>query len=488
MAENLFFDKRYILHETLGQGGMGVVYRATDRLTGQIVALKRITMPPNRLMFAACEHKNGGSHAAMAQEFRSLALLRHPNIISVFDYGFEELCCPYFTMEYLDKAQTIIEAGKGQSIPERVNLLVQVLQALVYLHRQGILHRDLKPENILVQAGQVRLLDFGISTVIGQGRNNGEQTIAGTLAYMAPELLAGEPASTASDLYAVGVLAYELLAGQPLYDSRNIAVLMKEILGKPLKPLLAGLEGDIAVILERLLTRKKGYRYEDAHEVIKDLAGATHQPVPLETVEIQQGSLQSARFTGRETELAHLTTLMKMTLQGQGSVWLIGGKSGVGKSRLVDELRIQALVEQILVVRGWAVNERNSPYQVWRDVLPRLILQDNLSDEEASALKPLVPNINNLLGREILATPLLDPQASQARLLRTVSNIFQRQTQLVLVILEDLQWARPESLALLNHLKQIVPKLPVLIIGNYRDDERPDLPDILAGINVLKIK
>lgn len=293
MAENLFFDKRYILHETLGQGGMGVVYRATDRLTGQIVALKRIIMPPDRLMFAACEHKNGGSHAAMAQEFRSLASLRHPNIIKVFDYGFEEMCCPYFTMEYLDNAQTIIETGQGRSIPERVNLLGQVLQTLVYLHRQDILHRDLKPENILVQNQHVYLLDFGISFVIEGNQNGGDQTIAGTLAYMAPELLAGDPASPASDLYAVGVIAYELLTGHPLFDNHNLIALMNEILYKPLKPLLADLKYEIRPVLERLLARQRRYRYADAHEVMRDLATATPQLVSKKTVDGQKGFLQT---------------------------------------------------------------------------------------------------------------------------------------------------------------------------------------------------
>src|SRR5258707_8957613 len=153
--------KRYILLEKLGKGGMGVVFKAIDRLTRQPVALKRVS--GGALLIRSGE-ESFDRRLALAQEFQTLASLRHPHIISVLDYGFDAQNQPYLTMDLLDRPQTILEIGwRTHSLLTKVNFLVQTLQALAYLHRRGILHRDLKPGNILVTKGQIKLLDFGLS-------------------------------------------------------------------------------------------------------------------------------------------------------------------------------------------------------------------------------------------------------------------------------------------------------------------------------------
>jgi ABC-type oligopeptide transport system substrate-binding subunit len=197
--------------------------------------------------------------------------------------------------------------------------------------------------------------------------------------------------------------------------------------------------------------------------------------------------LQAAKFVGRDAELAQLSGALDATLAGQGSGWLVGGESGVGKSRLADELRTLALVRGAQVLRGQAVSEGGSPYHLWRDALRWLALTTELAQEQASVLKPLVPDIAELTGFDVPDPPPLDPQATQARLLQVVGEAFGRQERPAVVILEDLQWARSESLAMLNRLTQGVSNLPVLTIGNYRDDERPHLPDELPGMHVLKL-
>ncbi|HYO70229.1 MAG TPA: serine/threonine-protein kinase, partial [Archangium sp.] len=135
---------------SLGHGGFGSVYLARDRLGG-LVALKQLHPGPYRRALQ------------LAREFELLASLRHPNIISVLDYGFDGQQRPYLVLEFLDGAQTLTEAGWEQPRKVQAELLNQMLQALLYLHRRGIIHRDLKPANVLVADGQVKLLDFGLA-------------------------------------------------------------------------------------------------------------------------------------------------------------------------------------------------------------------------------------------------------------------------------------------------------------------------------------
>src|SRR5215475_12674592 len=153
---------RYDLINELGHGGFGSVYRALDRLTGRVLTIKRMRVAPG---------SEGGSvemRRTLAQEFRVLASLRHPNVITVFDYGFGEDREPYLVMDLEEHASTILEAGRGEPVAVQAELLVQTLRALLYLHRVGIIHRDLKPENVLVVRGQVKVLDFGLSVHRGE--------------------------------------------------------------------------------------------------------------------------------------------------------------------------------------------------------------------------------------------------------------------------------------------------------------------------------
>jgi hypothetical protein len=484
----VILNRRYILHEALGSGGMGIVYRATDRLNGQTVALKQVKTAPEALSFASKADGHTSLHLALAGEFRTLSSLRHPNIISVLDYGFDAARQPYYTMEYLPNAQTLIDAGKGGTRLDHLHLIVQMLQALVYLHRRGILHRDLKPGNVMITQGQVKVVDFGLSiTTKSPSVKHVTQTTAGTLAYMAPELFQGEPVSRASDLYAVGVMAYELFAGRHPFNVNNLAMLVNETLNKPADVRSIGLDEPLADVLERLLAKTEQDRYSDVGDVIRDLCQAADLPLPPETVAIRESFLQAAKFVGRDIEFSQLADALDEALAGHGSTHLVGGESGVGKSRLLDELRTLALVKGALVLRGQAVSEGGSTYHMWRDVLRWLSILTDLNDEEASILKALVPDLSDLLDRPIADAPVLDAQLTQKRLFVLTTELFRRQAQPLVVILEDLQWAGSESLAFLNHLKTQAVSLSLLLIGNYRDDERPHLPEEIPDTNVLKL-
>jgi eukaryotic-like serine/threonine-protein kinase len=475
--------RRYLLHESLGEGGMGAVFRATDRLSGQMVALKRVTTPSEALIFAS-RSADADFRRALAIEFKTLASLRHPNIISVLDYGFDDTRQPYFTMDLLQDAQTLFEAGHDLPRDKQVDLLIQVLQALAYLHRRGILHRDLKPGNILVVGGQVKVLDFGLSIGVQQEQGQG---IVGTLAYAAPEILAGEPHTIPSDLYSLGVIAYELFTGKRPFNAISISSLMHDIMHTLPDFNADAFDPRTTAVLDRLLSKQPSERFTSANEVIAAFGKVLGKTVSQETAATRESYLQAAQFVGREKELATLNAALDAAQRSEGSAWLVGGESGVGKSRLLDELRTDALVRGIPVLRGQAISEGGLPYQVWRDVLRWLCLQTEIGGLEASVLKAVVPDIGTLIGRDVPDAPEIDPLASQERLLSAITGLLERQTSPIALILEDIHWAGSESLAVFGWLSPRIAGLPVMLIANYRDDEKPNLSRELSDMKVLKL-
>ena len=472
---------RYQLYEFLGQGGMGTVYRVIDRLTGNDVALKMLTMSQQLLSVKSAFESSieKDLQLALAHEFQILASLRHPNIISVLDYGFEEMGRPYFTMTYLANAQTIVQAAKHKSTEERVDLLQQTLQALAYLHRRRILHRDVKPENVLVDGDSVRVLDFGLATGQEQDASSG-----GTLAYLAPEVLDGYVATEKSDLYAVGVIAYEIFAGQYPFDPTSLQVIDQILYEMPDIAQL-DVQPELAQIIGRLLQKKPEARFESVEACMAALNRAIGRHVTRENEAIRESYLQAAEFVGREQEMAQLQRALNAAKEGHGSAWLVGGESGVGKTRLLNEIRIQALVEGATVLRGQSVADVSDlTYQLWRDVIRRLILTSQLDSLAISVLQTIVPDIGVLLEQPVISPPPLEGQAGKQRLMSTITNLFEQQERWMLLILEDLQWVG-ESLDILLQLNRIVSHVPLLIIGSYQNDERPTLPEELLGMEHL---
>lgn len=471
--------ERYRLLEQLGEGGMGTVFRAYDRLTGQMVALKRVVASAEQLQFTtrSAEEDLG---LALAKEFQALASLRHPNIISVLDYGFDEQGLPYFTMELLDRPQTILDAGRNQPLDRQVDLLAQVLHALVYLHRRGILHRDLKPSNVLVVNGRVRLVDFGLAVEMTQTSD-----IGGTLAYIAPEILDRQAASPSADLYAVGVIAYELFAGRHPFEDADLAAMMERITHDP--PDLGPIPKPLTTIIQRLLAKSPEARYTDAYRVLLAISNATEQSLRLETTAIRESFLQAARLVGRESELGMLLDSLKQAVAGWGSAWLISGESGVGKSRLLNELRSRALVSGVLVLRGQGMSGGGLSYQLWREPMRRLALSIDLSDFEASVLKALVPDIGALIEREVEDLPELHSSAQHRRLALTILDVLRRIQKPTLLLVEDLQWTN-ESLRILSQVTPLAARLPLMIVGTYRDDDCPELPIPLPETRHVRLK
>jgi tetratricopeptide (TPR) repeat protein len=468
---------RYRILGYLGRGGAGSVWRAQDLLTSSLVALKRLhrtledlaRLPPggSATPSLAARHELALS---LAHEFQTLASVRHPHVISVLDYGFDAERRPYLAMDLLEDARHLVQAGTGQPLDVQVDLLVQTLKALAYLHRRGIIHRDLKPANVLVAHGQVRVLDFGLAV----GREHVHQAQpAGTPGYLAPELFEDQPPSEVTDLFSVGVMACQMMFGRLPHAGQVEAP--------------AGFPPALKAVLERLVSPDARRRPRGADEVITALCAATGRPVPSDSDATRESFLQAARYVGRGRELARLGGVLEAARVGHGGGWLVGGESGVGKSRLLEELRAMALVRGAVVMRGQAVATGGSPYQEWRPVLRWLSILTPLEEREASVLKPLVPDLEVLLGRAVPDPAELGAEMAQARLMQVVEDIFTRLPQPTVVILEDLQWAHSESLLLLARLVTRASGLRLLLLGSFRDDEAPDLPSRLPGMELLRL-
>ncbi len=474
------------------------MYRSRDRLTEEIVALKRaLQMPATLPGGTPVRHDSGGStpldgtttltvgktsarssekaqiaRLALASEFRVLSSLRHPNIVSVLDYGFQANGLPFFTMRLLNEPAGIVRAAQGQPLDLKFDLLFQMLQALSYLHRHGIVHRDLKPSNVLVTGRHVTVLDFGASGLP-------EHTVAGTSGFIAPEVLRGARPTPASDFYAFGRIACEMLTGLP--SNRSVP----ELRQAPYREALANL-GAVGEVVKTLLSPDPVQRhYSDANRLIADLARAAGREAPPETSAQRESYLKAAPLTGRHAELELLTSAVEAVIEGKGSAWLVGGESGIGKSRLLDEVRSRALVRGLLVLTGRAA-EIQAPYSIFRNSVLRLALVVSVTDEEAGVIKIVFPEIERVLARPIPDVSV-DPQVFQDRLIEVIVGLFARYKAPILLELEDCHLIA-ETVRVIPKLTEKVDTLPLLIIASFRDNERPQMASECRGMEQVRMK
>lgn len=480
-----YIKKRYRIDNLVGQGGMGEVYQTYDRLTGQTLALKRVTVPKKHLDVVTQAPASQSDNAILANEFRTLASLRHPNIISVLDYGFDEELRPFFTMDFLQNGIPIDEHLVDKPFSEKIKYSVEVLQALRYLHQRKILHRDLKPANVLVKNDRAYLLDFGLAIDTAYVTENDD--IAGTLAYLAPELFQGETPSIASDLYAFGVLLYELVIGEHPFPYETQSDLIQFVLLEAPKFPKYKIDEALENVIFRLLSKHPQDRYTSVSDTIYALCDATGTPYPIETREIRESFLAASTFVGREAELQTLAHALEQTLKNQAEFWLISGESGVGKSRLMEELRTHALVRGITVMRGQGIAEGGLPYQIWRDILPHILLLTEITDDELQILSLIVPNIEQILERNI-SDSTQDMSIVQSRLPLIISSLIVKASEQAPLLLqfEDLQWAS-ESKEILQTIIPTLSNQKVMIVANYRSDEAPHLAEELSMMKHLPL-
>jgi len=474
---------RYTKLTEVGRGGMGTVFQAYDRLAGTYVAIKCLTV--EQAILDVLSSHGSDLRLALTREFQVLATLRHPHIVSVLDYGFDTLGRPYFTMEYLPNVSTIVDFIDEHPDHNIYDLIWPAFEALRYLHRRDVLHRDLKPDNILVlQDGTIKLMDFGLAMMHEQ-ISEGESV--GTLPYMPPEIFRNEPYTRPSDLYAMALVAYETISGRYPFPVDDINSLIQTILNDEIDVQELAVDDALKHVLATLLQKEPAARYSDVETFFQTYARMSNTAL-AEDRNVRDSFLQAARFIGREKQLTHLlNALDEMTITRHGTAWLIGGESGVGKTRLLDEVRVRALISGVVVLQAQASTETSATLRLWRDPIRKLLLDFTVSDEDAGVLATIVPDIDGLLGRAVVPAPDIDPSAAKTRLITAIVSLFGSQTSPTLLMLEDLHWA-DEGLAVLQELNATLSDLPLMIVGSFRNDERPDLPERLPQMTYLPLE
>ena len=256
----------YLIVEQIGRGGMATVYKAYEELLTRHVAIK--VLPE---FFA----EDQDYRTRFQVEAVAVAKLRHNNILTVFAYG-EEAGVPYIVCEFVDGGTLAERLDGAMPIEAAVQLLAPVASALDYAHSQGVLHRDIKPSNImLLSDGTPVLTDFGLAKVIGGDTITVTGQVLGTPEYMAPELVSGDGAGPAADLYSLAVVAYQMLTGRVPFQGNTPGATLLAQVNAPLpaaRELNPDLSIDVAVVLDRALAKAPEERYISASDFVAALA------------------------------------------------------------------------------------------------------------------------------------------------------------------------------------------------------------------------
>jgi serine/threonine protein kinase len=298
---------RYEIVRVLGSGAMGIVYEGLDTKLHRQVAIKTII----KSALADSEQAADYSERFM-REAQAVARLNHSNIVAVYDFG-EEGDVAYFVMEFIqgNELKQYLDSGVRFALPKALDLMIKLLDALEYAHSQGIVHRDIKPANIMIdKAGKLKLTDFGVVKFVDSHEGTMAGTMVGTPGYMSPEQILGTSVSPKSDIFAAGVVLYQLLTGQKPFTGDGVFAIQQKIVNEdpaPPSSLDPTLPQIFDQIISKALAKKPEQRYAHANEFADDLkrclsmeasgmAGAAGQ-ADERTIVAASGSGQAAEKT-----------------------------------------------------------------------------------------------------------------------------------------------------------------------------------------------
>ena len=494
-------EPRYQVREVIGRGGMGEVCLADDVMLDRKVALKFVTAPGET-----------GDLEQLLGEARVAAALDHPFICSIYEVTtLNRRAC--IVMEYV-RGESLERRLRGGPLPlgEALRVAEEIAEALDAAHKRRVVHRDLKPANVmLTEDGHVKVMDFGLAARLPHSDDVDQAmtvaiaptqgVVTGTPAYMAPEQVRGEPADRRSDIFAFGILLYELVSGTNPFQRAGIEATFVAILREPpaaLRDQRPAMPPALDALVTRLLAKDPAARpqsFADVRGILRQLSGDLSSSTSLAPAAIVERPTHDGgfRLIGREAERAQLLQIMQEARSGCGSLILLQGDAGVGKTRLAEEALVMARRLGCQTLVGRCHEQQGTPALIaYTEVL-----------EEASRLMPapafrqaiiasapelarLMPELHRLFPD--MAPPLqLPPELRQRYLFTSVREFLTRCSRFMplVIFIDDLQWADESTLQLTQHLAQKLASLPIVIIAAYREVDAPPVAESKSGIHRL---
>jgi serine/threonine-protein kinase len=328
---------KFEIIEKVGQGAMGVVYKARDPLINRIVALKTLTTglaeDPNLLKRFYSEARSAGG-------------LQHPNIVTIYELGHEG-STPFIAMQFLngESLDKVVARRSNTLLSQTIGFIVYVCRGLDFAHKQRppVIHRDIKPANVMVTTeGTVLVVDFGIARLGEAARSQSAGLLIGTLGYMSPQMFRNIPADARSDIWATGVMFYELLAHRRPFDGETAAALMTNIvLEKPrsLAEAAPGTPLEVQAVIERMLQKEVDARYQTMEEVLMDLEPIWRKLQQEDVSQLLANGQQIFEAGDLENARVKLSQLMQIDTSNTEAKSLLG--------RINAELRRKQIIPQI---------------------------------------------------------------------------------------------------------------------------------------------
>ena len=448
-------SERYQIETLLGESDLSTVFKANDTRLDRPVAIK--VLSPTLGQSAV---------KRLLTKARQMARLQAPNVVTIFDWA-EDQGLAYMVMEYIEgqSLRDLINKGSGFN---PMDMAVDILYALEYAHNKGAVNGNLKPENVMV-SDEVKLIDFGLWWAEEGQRLTELPFLLGDAYYLAPEQIEGKRVDIRTDLYAFGLILYELFTGRKPFLGEIRYVLEKHLYQKPITPrqINPNISRSLEHLILKLLAKDPAHRYETASQVRQillglevapetqpSLGGLRHLPLPGgdALTRLAVGSSRRQSIIEREQEVEQLLRLWDLAQIGRGQMVLIAGEAGVGKSFLVDQLGTQ--IEGAVMLLGQCGEmEIGTPYQPFIDVLREYLLRrtplDGLEqlEDEANVLATLFPEIRQLIS-DLPELPPLEPEQERSRLMRSIAEFIKRaaNAQPWLLVIDNLQWVDPASI------------------------------------------